>query len=496
MEISGVIKRVNTILLLFIVGYGLFWLFTGVYYCHPNAEDFSLTSISKSEGIIPGAVHLLVTYDGRYFTNILHGINPMALGYLGGYKATIGFNILFFTFCIYYLLQTLNNGRQKLNTLLISTLFVVVHFALTPSLVHELYWMVSSFVYLYCWCFTLLWVSTLIRFNKTESKLKKNIYFLLTAIFLVCSIGINEMMLITNAFLLLTLGMYQFFYLKREKYAYTLLSVLGLSSYAFFLSCPGISQRFSSFDNEHHGTHYDEIIGKSISHFGTELADWFSYSGFLLFFILVISLSFGGVLKFDSKLPKLNLKVQLLLYLLGFMTVYIMTSAFYVPMGHEEFIPHRIYTSIWTGVHIWILLLLPLILSIPVFKNLMNSSKKEYLLTISLLLLGYTLSTEAHNIQLLKEDYNSGRLSGFDAQMKMRYNILEKYAQEEHCESTAELLPLTNTPKSVYNPPDIFPNREASYWNEAYESYFEVAEIRMFGDTITKKHLIKDLLYE
>ena len=52
--------------------YALFWLCFGSYFLFPNAEDLSVTEISRRKGVIDGAVDLLQGFDGRYFTNILH----------------------------------------------------------------------------------------------------------------------------------------------------------------------------------------------------------------------------------------------------------------------------------------------------------------------------------------------------------------------------------------------------------------------------------------
>ncbi|MEX2589032.1 MAG: hypothetical protein WD334_02430, partial [Chitinophagales bacterium] len=336
---ASVFKKINSGLLLLIVVYGFFWLFLGAYFSHPNAEDFSLTSAPKSEGIINAASHLLVTYDGRYFTNILHGINPMALGWLDGYKWAIAFNILFFVFSVWYFLQTLNGGKKKFQTLLLSSFFVAVHFALTPSLVHELYWLVSSFVYLYCWCFTLLWVSTLIRFYNSNSEGKKKLYFLLTSVFLVSSVGINEMMLVINAFLLVGFGLYHYYIYKREYYALVLLSILSFISYAFFMICPGIRSRFSSFENEHHENHYNEIISKSLLDFSQEMFLLLSQGGIFIIYFIIVLVGFKDVLTLNLKLPSLSFRNRILCVLACFIAVYLMIYAFYVPMGHEEFLP-------------------------------------------------------------------------------------------------------------------------------------------------------------
>ncbi len=84
MEKEKAIKGISAGLILFIIMWCLGWLFTGAYFCNPNAEDLSLCAIPRDYGIVFSISNLLNTYDGRYFTNFLHGFNPLAFDWLDG----------------------------------------------------------------------------------------------------------------------------------------------------------------------------------------------------------------------------------------------------------------------------------------------------------------------------------------------------------------------------------------------------------------------------
>ena len=61
------------------------WLTTGAWFSFPNAEDLSVSFKPRDMGIFYSVVQLLREYDGRYFTNLLHALNPLAFGAIEGY---------------------------------------------------------------------------------------------------------------------------------------------------------------------------------------------------------------------------------------------------------------------------------------------------------------------------------------------------------------------------------------------------------------------------
>lgn len=487
-----VLEKLNFGILLSIIIYGFFWLLVGASFSHPNAEDFSLTAAPKREGIVTSSVHLLATYDGRYFTNILHGINPMSFGYLGGYKPTIVFGVFFFTFSLFYFFQTVNRGVSWFKNLLLSAIFVVVHFALTPSLVHELYWMVSSFVYLYCWCFTLIWISSYIWYNKAKSLLSKNLYFLLTAITLVCSIGINEMMLFVNGFFLAIIGFYKVFKKNKDQLTNILLGILSVASYYMFLSSPGILSRFNSFDLEKAENHNQNIVLDSLSDFSTEIIFWLTQGGILLSFLIVSLI----IINRDQLKQSLSIKTKPFLLVAFFVNLYLMTYAYYIPMGYEEFFPNRVYTTVWTGFQLFILFFFILNSFIVNVCNKLSQEKQQVLFTVALLYLFCAIYFSNNNINLLKREYNSGLLEGYDNEINHRYETLRYASSIDTCYKLAILSPLKHKPMSVFFPPEIEPHRVTPYWNQAYEYFFDLSEVRIDGDTLIKKDIIMKLFYE
>jgi len=161
------------LILLIIVGYSI--LFIGATFTNPNAEDFSLSATAKNIGVAPSIIEVLISYDGRYFSNFLHAINPLAFGWINGYKWMSFFSLVFPVFILFFFLRSFRSIFNKYDFFVISSFFMLINYALTPSLPHLVFWMSSSFVYLYSWCFMLLWLGFFIRFYKEENE-KKSVY--------------------------------------------------------------------------------------------------------------------------------------------------------------------------------------------------------------------------------------------------------------------------------------------------------------------------------
>ena len=64
------------------------------------------------------------------------------------------------------------------------------------------------------------------------------------------------------------------------------------------------------------------------------------------------------------------------------------------------------------------------------------------------------------------------------------------------CWRIAVLPPLENTPRSIFMAPDIKANKLEYFWNNAYEKYFNVDEIRLEGDTFFTQEAIQTILNE
>lgn len=476
-KIEKYLATINYVLLLAILLAGYSLLCIAAYYSHPNAESFDLAADARNEGIFNSTLRLLVTFDGRYFTNVLHGLNPLAFGLLEYHKWMAVFSMVLFTVAFYFFSSAIFKSAKWYNVLLFSLLFLLVSLALSSSLINELYWMVSSFVYFYCWIFWFLWTGCFIRYMQRTRN--ANLWYSLSNIFLFLDIGLNEMFLVLNV---ITIGYLIFLDRQKNKVntVYNLPIIVTLvSSVLLFVSSPGIAIRWYDHPPVDDSVSYWVVFKDSISHFLDEFLRLSVSSSVVV--SLVFLLSFGFLNLKYTPLISLDRKQQIMLLVLCIVTLYLMTWGYYLPLGradHPHF-PSRIYASIGTGI------ILCLIFFVPFFLRSVFSAERPQILFITLLIVAKGIFFENTNIRLINEEYKAGLFHKHNEEMNKRYATINE-AKNNKGWKVATVDTLSAKPRSIYWEPDIEANRDPSYWNQAYEYYFRINEIRLIGDTIFK----------
>lgn len=465
------------------------WLFTGAWFAHPNAEDLSLTSLPRDIGIIPSTVNVMVHYDGRYFTNILHGLNPLAFDWLQGYKLMPVFGIVFLAASFYFFINTLFIAANRYILVLFSLLFTIVHFATVPSLPHDLYWMVSSFVYLYPAAFTFLWLGCYIRYVQLSPEKNSIVWFLATATSLLCCIGLNEMFLVSNFLLLLIIAFFAFTSADKWTLRKTIpVLITGFACIAFFVTSPGISERAATKRDPGAGLLNIAGILHGTSDYKTAIILLLK-SGLIIFSSLLTLVRFKPFSFRHKNIETYLTPLRLLFIVLGlFLVSFLMTLAFYIPMQTELDYPARIFDSTVIPVQLVFFILVPLLFFKYTGQVLANKiqAHQNLLAFICLSVLLLCLWFSDNNITRLCHEYYSGSLQRFDNTMCNRYAAINKTKLNNQCWQVA-IIDTLSTPKSVvYFTPDIGHNRDPAYWNNAYEIYFKVDEVKRKGDTATK----------
>jgi hypothetical protein len=481
--------RLSSILFIGLLIYSLYWLFLGAYYSHPNAEDILLGKDAQNMGVFNYAKIILISHDGRYFTNLLNIINPLYFNCLNHYWLVIVFSIFLFWFSIGYFLASVFQSLKKTNILVLSAVFLVINFALSSSIAHQLYWLSSSFVYLYSWMFWLLWVGSVLFYLQ-----RKNIYyFILANVFLFVGQGINEMFLSLNFFTVLFLVFY-FSYKNTENFKSLFpLFISFIASSVLFISSPGILVRFSEYNEkrvDEHGVF--DVIWKSILDLGFEMNRMFLGSFLLISAIIFLIINKHTIFNIQKK--NQNLKVIFVLCI-SVPIIYLMSMSYYLTMGHyEPFLPLRIFSAINTGIVI-LFLCSALFFSFEFLKIKPISQIKLELINVLLItVFGLELIFGNNNISLLRKEFNEGIITGYDIEMKERYSKLAAENLQKNCWKTVELSKLQFTPQTIYHGPDIRNNRYDGHWNQAYENYFEMNEVRLNTDTLNKKQQMKIFL--
>lgn len=487
MKSVKIIRVISVLLILFVILWGLGWLFLGAYYCNPNAEDFSLCTLPRDEGILFSVVNLLTTYDGRYFTNFLHGFNPLAFDWLAGYKLMPVIGVLFFVVSFWFFLVTVFKAPSKLKLFIFSFLFAVIHFAQAPSLPHDLYWMVSSFVYLYPWSFIFLWLGAYWRYIHVPENRKglSSFWFIATILFLICCIGMNEMFLITNIVLLL--GIARWSYSKNNVALFKTIPILvvGISAISFFITSPGISFRLDDNMKEDASFFYVKGLVQSAGDFAFSMFCFLKNGMVLSLSGLVLLHANSFQSKHTLEIKNGNTRIQVLIVLAFVFVAYLMTMAYYLPMQTDTGYPSRIFNSVVILIQLIIVLIIPLQLkqvSKVYFNRVAVANKLSLLVLVVLCTIMLTLPS---NISVLHAEFDAGRFEVYNKNMQNRYRAIQESKRDsKNCLQVAEFDRLIHPPSTIYYGPDIQPNRAKGYWNNAYEVYFKIDQVKLKGDSL------------
>lgn len=493
MPISGSGKSRLNLLLLAAILYGIIVLGIGSYYCWPNIEALSLAGEAKAIGVFNSAESLLKNYDGRFFTNILHGINPLVIGNIYGYKIMPFLAFFLFTYSFYFLIETIYElEKNKTEAVILAFFFAIIHFALSPELVNELFNMIGSFVYLYGFCFWMLWVGGVLRFSYATKPLWKHFYFFFICIFLICSTGTSEQILVLNFISIFSFLIYYILRSKEGFIRFIPVFLIGISSILFFISCPGIRVRINDFSSE---TDYNHTLLDSIqlgiSHYIIFIKQLFTDS-YALFLPCILFVSTKFQLRSNFKEFIQSIKPKLLYLLPSILIIpFFLTLPYYLPAGNMEIIPYRIYNTVISTTQVFLLITLSFITCFFTLK--IHYRSLQYFLLVWLL---FSLFMGHNNYKKIIKEYSSGKYDVLNDVMLKNFNELHKAQQSKTHWKSAFIEPFYDKQLTIYYPVILKENREDSHWNFAIERYFMLNEVGLKNDTINKKVLLNKMLNE
>ncbi len=402
------------------------------------------------------------------------------------YKLMPVIGILFFVLSFWFFLITVFKTPSKSKLLVFSFLFTVIHFAQAPSLPHDLYWMVSSFVYLYPWSFTFLWLGSYLSYIHIENDGKALLWFLLTLLLLVCCIGMNEMFLITNL-VLLTWIAYWSHKKNRASFLRTApILLVGVSAILFFITSPGISFRLDANMQSDASLFYVKGISQSVRDFGFALLS-FLKNGMVLIFAFWVVLQIGEVQSRYQLMITSGSKCFAFLAIAGLILVaYLMTMAYYLPMQIDSGYPSRIFNSVVILIQFVFVIVVPLFLinnkAIATLSKLTNTYNALMMLFLVLLLV--IILKLPNNIATMQREYMLGYFDDYNNNMQHRYKAIQEAKNSQKCLQVAQFDSLILPPSTIYYGPDLMPNRAKGFWNNAYENYFKLDQVKLSGDSL------------
>lgn len=445
------------------------WLIYASLFTHPNAEDLSLSHPAFTVGRWTFIKHTLATYDGRYFINFMHTLTPLAFKWVEAYPLMAITGVILSALSLWWFLSSTLN-MQGFRAFLIAPVTMAIHFATTPSLPHQLYWMSSSMVYLWCWIFFLLFAGTTFRLLQSRSLPAKFLYLLVCCLSMAACLGTNEMMLpvvtLFVSYLLITYHSHQLFT--------TLLFVTGLTIVfiCFFIFSPGIGERLVQ----------EELIKQKPEVNNTIPLGYYlnCYKQFSLTFINSPAIAgftmilFAGNYEFKPIVSRwANTRLTVIFFTLAVITI---TLPYFIPFSNGIGYPERIF-----GCMNILVIIATLFLAIKLgcwVKQSVYMLPATSLILLSWLVIGNT------NTALLVTEFKNGTLAEFHKAMQQRHETLITAGKRKMPYTTVAVHPIAAYPQTIYIPTDIQPDRKAAHWNQAYEMFYSIDRVTLSNDTV------------
>jgi len=481
-----VLKILFWVLVFGIVSYGCNWLWVAAVKSVPNAEDFTLSIAPRDNGFVSSVINLLTFFDSRYTANMLHGLNLLVFNRYDMFYLMPLICFTLFVLSVFFFLSSVFAAEGKRVLLLCYVLFFLVgFFAVEPSLPFGLFYMASTFTYVYPWFFFFVWMGCFVR-SKNKSGIGYLLYTLLGLIALFLSFGCSELFIVINTIVLFSLSIIIWKLDRAHKYSLTPYILVALSSIAFIVTCPSGKLIHDNMDgNPNVNINWLNIINRSVQMNWTFLR--MTVLTPITILLVLANTSFWLILRprFVSK-GVMNKKHLLVIFIMLIVLAYISSMVYFISLTNSEEFPYRIFNTTLLIILFAIHIILPLVFVDYLF-DLMTDVKLYAFSCIIMtgVLLSYIFLP--NNFLLIKQEDETGILDQVKNDYVEFYQNVRLVKQAGISPSIVYLKNPSVVPKSNYFGPDVLPNRKAAYWNITFEQYFQVDEVRLKGDSIFKK---------
>lgn len=485
-KMKTVLSLLTVSILVITIGWGGYWLFIAAYNCAPNAEDLALAYGARQHGQWTLLTDILISNYTRYTAGLLYGFNVLVFNGVEYFAVMPITCFIFFTASFYYFITSVIKSQNiKWFLVCYSLFFVIFHYALEPSLPYGLTYMVSTFVYIYPWFFTFLWIGSFLRTIRETNNTKRYLLSLVGYLSLVLSFGSTELFISLNSIFLF--GFFISILLNdRTKLMYIIPYVIvGVSSIAFIFLCPSPKVQSGTilydYNERYPGSNFVIESLKSYLIF---------YKRYLLqplslCFVLITTFLFRRfeiIKRLNFNFTNLSLGIIFVVSVIG---AYITTWVFFIPKGKNDDFSKYIYNTVSVLSQIGLFVIIPIYLS-----KLLSSLHRNRLfplMEVSLsALLFMVLIFSSNNISTIKREYGLGYIQDVRNKFDKFYSSVTEAKGSGVKNSVVFFEDPKVIPASIFLDYDILPNRAAACWNLAYEDYFGVGEVRMKGDTIFK----------
>ena len=448
------------------------------FFAHPNGEDLYKANISKNAGIINAAIDQYIIYDGRYFTNILHGFIPPVWSNPSNQYISALFFLTFFICSSFYFFTGILTLAKKSNTVLafaLSILFTASYTAIIPELEYFMFLCPGGIVYGFSASILLLFLGAIIRLILSTNSKNALILLFFVIVLEIISIGMNEMNLVFTSISVFLFFIYTFFFHTRTnlKLDGIILLIIGLTFSIFSISSPGIGlDREMNFNGLYN---FDIIILSLKLSFSFTLGmyiQWLQNAPyhFLLPFIIYILIYKKISLKILIIAPIILIPISLFILCLS-NTTYVLP--FHDVITIENF-PTRIQNTaqlFYLLINIVGIILIEKVKSpITFFNTSYYVSEKKLKIHLPLL---FSILFFIHPTPInLISDWSSGRIQNYNNKMNHRYKTINE--AKANGDKVVELETIFDLPYSITDNVKLSTHMEDQLWVKSYEMYFDI----------------------
>ncbi len=473
------IQKRSSLILLSVLIFLLLPFFVLTFFVHPSADDFGFAVVVKALGRWGFQDVMYRTWEGRYFSNFILSLNPLAFDSFVGYKLFSLFLSASFVGSVAYLVHVFFKEQFKgVSKAIVILLLTLLYLNIMPSSAETIYWMTGAIVYFIPTILTLIFLPLVVQ--GVNYKERKPWHAVVVCVLGCCICGSNE---ISFIFLLEILGLLILYHFKDRsalKFLLPVLVVLIISA-AIDIIAPGNYVRMTNFSNAGNILYgLKESVVCSAKLFGIH----FNSPAFII--LSLLSLPVMSAIKNKGNTPIIHMNP----WLAGLLLVFIFISLFF-PVCYSTGLPSpmRIYNTtsvlfiiswfyvVYLFIHYYNLDLhipkaLQSLLFVSVVIFFMTGFNKEPGQPVSF---SGNISRAFYDLMLNAPKYNN-ELNG-------RYEIIkaEKAAEKQDIRVPA----LSVIPSTIYFI-DILP--DSSHWiNIGTAQYFGLNSIRLHPDSDTVK---------
>ncbi|HKR04067.1 MAG TPA: DUF6056 family protein [Bacteroidia bacterium] len=434
-------------------------------YANPAGDDFVYAYNGKHFELFENAARDYFQWTGRYVSNFLFVLNPMAFDSFTGYKFFAILLILLTSVSFYFLTKAItNNAVQKKYLVLFSGVLTLLYLNRMPSLAQGIYWYTGAVIYHGANVVTLFYFSFLIFLFREKYFINKTIHVFICLLLILIITGFNETIMI---FLLL---FHVFLFAKNKNRLSLLLFIFSCLCASMVIFSPGNAVREAAFPERHQLFHSLLFsVAQTFRFFGA----WINNIPLTIASLLYIPLTIYLSQKYDVFKNSFYLSPLLSTCSL-FLVVFL--SAFPAYWSTGILGQHRtVNVAYFFFLILWFI-------NLTVWLNYFST--KKFIITLSVFSSRYFLalftsmilfSFITGNGYVVMNDLFSERAKNFDNEMKLRYETLNNAQQRS--DSICILDTLQNKPVSLFVL-DISPD-ENDWMNRGMAAYFGINKVTL-----------------